>query len=96
MGLKDTLINKGSNLTPYDGATPPTNLLATKASLLHAGVLGQPGYSLDGNFAFQMGRAYGAYDDGDPRNNLPRPSQLDRNGVTPPKYKNPETGVTYP
>jgi hypothetical protein len=95
MGLLDTLQTKGSLYTPYDGSTPIPNLLATKASLMHAGVLGQAGYSLNGTFATTMGQAYAEYDDG-VVNPLPQPSQLDLNGVTPPKYKNPETGTTYP
>lgn len=95
MGLKDKLLKDGSTLTPYDGNTPVPNVLSTKASLLHAGVSGQPGYSLNGQFAFQVGREYTSYDDGVP-NVLPQPSILDLNGVTPPKYKNPETGATYP
>lgn len=95
MGLKDKLQTDGSNLTPYDGSTPIPNILSTKASLLHAGVLGQPGYSLNGAFALRVLQDYAKYDDGVP-NPLPVYSSLDLNGVRPPQYKNPETGVTYP
>tara|TARA_B100000497_G_C7366380_1_gene236731 strand:+ start:259 stop:528 length:270 start_codon:yes stop_codon:yes gene_type:complete len=35
MGLKDQLANAGSNLTQYDGATPPTPVSATQSSRLH-------------------------------------------------------------
>ena len=48
MGLLDKLTTQGSNLTPYDGATPQINPLATKQSKLHADG-NQPGYSLNGS-----------------------------------------------
>lgn len=47
MGLLTKLTTEGSNLSKYDGATPPVNPLATKQSKLHADG-SQPGYSLNG------------------------------------------------
>jgi hypothetical protein len=84
MGLLDKLTTQGSNLTPYDGATPKINPLATKQSQLHANG-NQPGYSLDGSGAAIVTADYTAYNDGY-NNALPRPSQLDLNGKTPSKY----------
>lgn len=63
--------------------------LATKDSLLHAEKTGAPGYSLNGNFTPTVTKQYNEYDDG-VANPLPQPSILDRNGVTPTPYKNPE------
>jgi hypothetical protein len=84
MGLLNKLVNKESNLTPYDGATPKVNPLATKESKLHANG-NQPGYSLDGSAAGIVSADYTAYDDGY-NNALPQPSQLDLNGKTPARY----------
>jgi hypothetical protein len=84
MGLLDKLTTQGSNLTPYDGATPKINPLATKQSQLHANG-NQPGYSLDGSAAAIVTADYTSYNDGY-NNALPRPSQLDLNGKTPSKY----------
>ena len=95
MGIQDILLKKGSAYTPYDGATPTPNPLATQASTLHASLAGTPGYSLDGATFSTVNTAFNQYDDG--KNNvLPRPSILDLNGKTPSKYKNPEKGTTYP
>jgi hypothetical protein len=95
MGIQYILTKKGSVYTPYDGATPPTNQLATKASKLHATATGDPGYSLNGAFTADVVALYNQYNDG-VNNNIPQPSILDQNGKTPAKYKNPETGTTYP
>ncbi len=85
MGLIDKLTNQGgSSLTKYDGATPKTNVLATKQSPLHA-VGGTPSYSLDGANASTVKAYYESYDDG-VINALPQPSQLDLNGKSPAKY----------
>jgi len=43
MGLKDKLIQQGSNLTAYNGATPPVMGGASKQSKLH------DEYSINGN-----------------------------------------------
>lgn len=90
MGLLDKLTTQGSRLTPYDGATPPTNPLATKQSKLHADG-NQPGYSLNGSGAAVVTANYTAYNDGY-NNALPRPSQLDLNGKTLPKYSDNPPG----
>jgi hypothetical protein len=95
MGLITLLTTKGSNLSSHDGATPPTNALATKASPMHAKQDGTPGYSLNGTGAGVVTPLYASYEDGVP-NSLPRPSILDIDGKTPGKYRNPETGTTYP
>jgi len=95
MGIQDILTTKGSTYTKYNGATPPVNPLATKASKMHADLAGTPGYSLDGAAFSTVNTAFIQYDDGD-NNILPQPSQLDLNGKTPTKYKNPEKGTTYP
>jgi len=84
MGLLDKLTIQGSNLTPYDGATPKINPLATKQSKLHADG-NQPGYSLNGSATSIVTTDYTAYNDGY-NNALPQPSQLDLNGKTPSKY----------
>ena len=85
MGLLDKLTSQGgSGLTPYDGKTPKTNLLATSLSPLHAEG-GTPSYSLNGAHVSTVRAFYEAYDDGSV-NALPQPSQLDLNGKTPSKY----------
>ena len=84
MGIKDLLTKRGSNLTAYNGKTPPTNPGATSLSKLHADG-GLPGYSLDGANASDVIAAYNAYLDGVP-NPLPQPSTLDLNGQTPNRY----------
>jgi len=81
MGLKDLLQTKGSNLTAWDGATPPTNPLATKSSKLHANDE-LPGYSLDGSYTMEVTKDYNAYEDG-VNNNIPMPGELDWDGRTP-------------
>lgn len=95
MAILDLLTKNGSVYTPYDGATPTPNVLSTKASKMHATPTGDAGYSLDGAFTSDVVTAYNQYDDG-VVNNIPQPSGLDLNGKTPTKYKNPETGTTYP
>jgi len=85
MALLDKLRKQGgSSLTPYDGKTPKTNVLATKQSPLHA-VSGTPSYSLNGSNASTVRAFYETYDDGS-INALPQPSQLDLNGRTPKNY----------
>ena len=84
MGLLDKLTNEGSSLSTYDGATPSTNPLATQQSKLHADG-NAPGYSLDGAQASTVATQFNNYLDG-VTNQLPLPSQLDMNGVTPSQY----------
>lgn len=79
MGLYDKLTTQGSSLTAYNGNTPPTNPLATDASKMHYE------YSLNGSSKNLVNSQYQQYLDGVP-NILPNPSQLDLNGITPPKY----------
>ena len=76
MGLLDKLKTGGSNQSKYNGATPPTNVGATKESKLHA-FGNTPGYSLNGDYRSEVNDAYTSYDDGDLINGLPLPSQLD-------------------
>lgn len=78
MGLLDKLQQQGSPLTAYDGTTPSINPLATPQSQLQT-------YSLNGVDKSNVNSAYQQYLDG-AINNLPQPSQLDLNGVTPPQY----------
>ena len=49
MGLLDKLKTGGSNQSKYNGATPPTNVGATKESKLHA-YGNTPGFSLGRHF----------------------------------------------
>jgi hypothetical protein len=84
MGLLDKLTNEGSSLSAYDGATPSTNPLATQQSKLHVDG-NAPGYSLDGAQAGTVATQFNDYLDG-VTNQLPLPSQLDMNGVTPSQY----------
>ena len=95
MGLQDLLKTKGSKWTKHDGATPPTNPLATSTSGLHAQPSGQAGYSLAGGGATAVKKAYNEYEDG-VNNPIPQPSKLDLNGQRPKTYINPETGQSYP
>jgi hypothetical protein len=76
MGLLDKLQQGGSNLTSYDGATPPTNPLATAQSKLHSE------YSVAGRDQQAVNTNYQQYLDGT-NNMLPMPSQLDLGGVVP-------------
>jgi hypothetical protein len=65
MGILNRLQTEGSNLSEFDGTTPPITNLDTSDSVLHNA------YSLNG----------------DPNvPGMPQPSQLDLDGVTPPKY----------
>ena len=65
MGILNRLQTEGSNLSEFDGTTPPVTNLDTADSVLHKT------YSLNGDPAL-LG--------------FPQPSQLDLDGVTPPKY----------
>lgn len=65
MSLKNKLATNGSNLSEFDGLTPPTMPGASSQSKLH------DQYSINGNPNFPL---------------KPSPSQLDLNGLTPPKY----------
>ena len=76
MGLLDKLQQGDSNLTPYNGNTPPTNTLATDQSKLH------DSYSITGKNASDVNTSYQQYLDGT-LNALPTPSLLDLGGVTP-------------
>jgi hypothetical protein len=60
------LTTQGSNLSEFDGQTPPITNQDTQESVLHYE------YSLNGNPNLT---------------GYPSPSQLDLNGVTPPKYE---------
>jgi hypothetical protein len=86
MGLLDKLNQTGTPLS-YPGVNPGTaaNVGATKQSKLHA-FGNDAGYSVNGNFTSDVTTAYTAYNDGY-NNALPRPSQLDRNGVIPANQK---------
>jgi len=86
MGLKNMLTTGGSLLSYGNGATPTINPGATQQSKLHAdGNIAS--YSINGANASIVNAAYVAYNDGY-NNSLPQPSQLDLNGITPPKYLN--------
>lgn len=65
MGLLDKLTTQGSNLSEFDGQTPPTVNGDMAQSKLHYT------YSINGTPNLS---------------GFPTPSQLDLNGVTPPKY----------
>lgn len=83
MGILSHFTNAGSQLSRYDGATPPHNPLTTKKSPLHA-VDTTPGYSLDGDFYKDVKLGYSFYNN-DPvfPYFIPAPSKLDINGVNP-------------
>jgi hypothetical protein len=76
MGLLDKLTNGDSNLTPFNGNTPPTNPLATAQSKMH------DSYSITGQNASIINSDYQQYLDG-VNNVLPTPSQLDLGGQVP-------------
>lgn len=84
MGLLTKLTTEGSPYSVGNGATPPTNPLATQQSKLHADG-NAPGYSLNGSHFSDVNDAFQQYNDG-ALNVLPQPSLLDRDGLTPPKY----------
>lgn len=86
MGILTKLTTLGSAYTSYDGATPSTNPLATQQSKLHSDG-GQPGYSLNGANTNQVTSEYNSYNDG-VGNQIPLPSLLDINGITPTQYLN--------
>jgi hypothetical protein len=81
MGLLTKLQQSGSNLTQYDGNTPPINPLATNASQMH------DSYSITGNNFNVVNSGYQQYLDGT-GNFLPTPSNLDLNGVPPTVSRN--------
>ena len=86
MGLLDMLTNQGgSSLSAYDGATPPTNPLATQQSKLHADGT-QASYSVNGTNVSVVNPHYQSYLDGVP-NNIPQPSVLDRDNGNVPANK---------
>lgn len=76
MGLLDKLTNGDSNLTPFNGDTPPTNPLATAQSKMH------DSYSITGQNMGAVNADYQQYLDG-ANNMLPTPSQLDLGGTSP-------------
>ena len=84
MGLLDMLTNTGTALSYGNGSTPTINPGATQQSKLHADG-NVASYSINGANASDVNAAYVAYHDGY-NNALPQPSQLDLQGVTPPKY----------
>jgi hypothetical protein len=92
MGLLDKLQQGDSNLTPFDGVTPPTNPLATAQSKMH------DSYSITGQNAGAVNSDYQQYLDGT-NNLLPTPSQLDLGGTTPtiaPQFFNNSTAQKLP
>lgn len=76
MGLLNKLQSGESNLTPFNGTTPPTNPLATAQSPMH------DSYSITGQNAQSVNTSYQQYLDGT-NNFLPTPSQLDLGGQVP-------------
>lgn len=90
MSLLDLLTQNGSKYSKYDGASPPTNLLATKQSPMHVDPLTtKPGYSVVGDIATtakETVKAWNEYDDGQ-LNPLPPHSLLDLEGIQPPRYE---------
>jgi hypothetical protein len=86
MGILTKLTSEGSAYSAHDGNNPPINPLATQQSKLHADG-NSPGYSLDGANANLITTQYNGYEDGTP-NQIPLPSQLDMNGITPSQYLN--------
>jgi len=84
MGILTKLTTEGSIFSAHDGNNPPVNPLATQQSKLHVDG-NQPGYSLDGANANTVITQYNGYEDGTP-NQIPLPSLLDLNGVTPTQY----------
>ena len=81
MGLLDKLTTGGSGLSKYNGGPGVVNAGATKQSKLHADG-NKASYSLDGANFSSVNTAYIGYDDNTP-NQLPQPSELDINGLTP-------------
>lgn len=86
MGLLEKLQQGASNLTPFNGDTPPTNPLATAQSKMH------DSYSITGQNMGAVNADYQQYLDG-ANNILPTPSQLDLGG-TPPNTS--PTGQSLP
>lgn len=84
MGLLDKLTTAGSPYSYGDGTTPITNPGATRSSKLHVDG-SEPSYSINGANFTDVNTAFQAYNDGY-TNSLPLPSQLDLDGLTPPKY----------
>ena len=79
-GILSTFKKDGSDLSAYDGRTPPTIIFATNQSPMLAP------YSIGGpeNGAIA---AYQTYNDG-ANNLIPRPTQLSMGAKTPPQYLN--------
>lgn len=82
MGLREKLETEGSTFTKLSGGDGEVNIGATKASKLHGTQTGEAGYSIDGAFTSEVNNAFQAYDDG-VINQLPQPSGLDLNGISP-------------
>jgi hypothetical protein len=106
MGLKDKLTEEGSKFTysadgavaqPYpEGFIPPTNVLATQNSALHATDNGEVGYSLTGANPIMQNpqggsstvtNAASTYKDGNSIADLPNASTLDLDGGFGPNGK---------
>lgn len=81
MGLLTLLTNTGSPLSIANGGPVAINPLATAQSKMHYE------YSINGANAQVVNTQYQQYVDG-VNNILPKPSQLDLNGQTPPQYLN--------
>lgn len=79
MSLLNKLTQNGSPLSIANGGTVAVNPLATQQSKMH------DSYSINGANASIVNSQFQQYVDGAP-NVLPQPSQLDINGLTPPKY----------
>ena len=79
-GILSTFKKDGSDLSAYDGRTPPTIIFATQQSPMLAP------YSIGGpeNGAIA---AYQTYNDG-ANNLIHRPTQLSMGAKTPPQYLN--------
>ena len=90
MGLLDKLTTQGSTYSYGNGQTPPTNILATQQSKMHADG-NAPGYSVSGDNFGDVNSAYQSYNDG-VGNILPMPSLLDLDGLSPASYS--QTGPT--
>jgi hypothetical protein len=79
-GILSTFKKDGSDLSAYDGRTPPTIIFATQQSPMLAP------YSIGGSENGAIA-AYQTYNDG-ANNLIPRPTQLSMGAVTPPQYLN--------
>jgi len=92
MSLYNKLTQTGTVFSPTKtGLTPPTNVLATKSSPLHASS-NQPGWSLIGYYYTSVKTGWDKYDDG-VDNVLPRPTKLLRKDfLNIPQYINNTPG----